>query len=133
MAVKKTGSPLSSGAESLEPLGGKEEIRSGKAAKSFESQLAEVAGQLEQTANLGKADSPTQTAFKKIASNANLDSPEEAMTAIRESAQFLVSSRLDEKLQTSEQGRKISEDLSKFISKDPLMHRKLLNILQRLK
>ncbi len=132
MAVKKTGSPLSSGAESLEPLGGKEEIRETKTSKTFESALAEVAGQIEQTAGSEKTDSPTQLAFKKIASNANLDSPEEAMIAVRESAQFLVSSRLDEKLQNSEQGKKISEDLSRFISKDPMMHKKILNILRRL-
>ena len=55
------------------------------------------------------------------------------MTAVRESAKFLVSSRLKEDLRDSEQGKKISEDLSGYISKDPFMHRKILGILQRLK
>ncbi len=54
MSVKKTGSPFSSGAESLDPLGGKEELRGGeKVSKNFEAALAEVAGQIEQTDRRG--------------------------------------------------------------------------------
>jgi hypothetical protein len=133
MAIKKTGSPLSSGAESIDPLGGKDIQRGGRIDKNFEAALAEVAGQIEQAAGTGKSDSPTRSAFQQIASNANLDSPEGAMTAVRESAHFLVSSRLKDEMRESEQGRKISEDLSNYISKDPFMHRKILGILQRLK
>lgn len=134
MTVKKTGSPLSSGAESLDPLGGKEEIqRGGKVDKSFEAALAEVAGQLEQAGTAEQSSSPVRTAFQQIAESANLDSPEGAMSAVRESAQFLVSSRLTDEIRGSEQGKKISEDLSNYISKDPFMHRKILSILQRLK
>ena len=133
MAIKKTSSPLSSGAESLDPLGGKDELRGGKVDKNFEAALAEVAGQLEQTGASDKSDSPTRSAFQQIASNANLDSPEGAMSAVKESAHFLVNSRLKEDVRDSEQGKKISEDLSQYISKDPFMHRKILGILQRLK
>jgi hypothetical protein len=134
MSVKKTSSPLSSGAESLDPLGGKDELqRGGKVDKNFEAALAEVAGQLEQAGASGQTDSPTRSAFKEIASNANLDSSEGSMSAVRESAHFLVSSRLKEDVRDSEQGKKISDDLSNYISKDPFMHRKILSILQRLK
>ena len=134
MAIKKTGSPLSSGAEPLDPLGRKETLsRGGKVEKNFEAALAEVAGQIEQVAGTEKSDGAVRTAFRQIASNANLDSPEGAMTAVRESAHFLVSSRLKDEMRDSEQGRKISEDLSNYISKDPFMHRKILGILQRLK
>ena len=134
MAIKKTSSPLSSGAESLDPLGGKDELqRGGKVDKNFEAALAEVAGQIDQAAGSEKSDSPTRSAFQQIASNANLDSPEGAMSAVRESARFLVSSRLKDDLRDSEQGKKISDDLSSYISKDPFMHRKILGILQRLK
>ncbi len=134
MAIKKTGSPLTGGAEPLDPLGGKDEIqRGGRVDKNFEAALAEVAGQIEQVAGTGTADSPTRSAFYKIASNANLDSPEGAMSAVRESARFLVSSRLKDEMRDSEQGKKISEDLSRYISSDPFMHRKILGILQRLK
>ncbi len=134
MAIKKTGSPLGSGAESLDPLGGKDEVRgSGKVDKNFETALAEAAGQIEQAGASEKADSPTRSAFQQIASNANLNSPEGAMFAVRESARFLVSSRLKDEMRDSEQGKKISEDLSNYISKDPFMHRKILRILQGLK
>ena len=134
MSVKKTGSPLSSGAESLDPLGGKEELRGGeKVSKSFETALAEVAGQIEQAGDAGQTDGATKSAFKEIAGNANLDTPEGALTAVRESAGFLVKSRLKEDLRDSEQGQKIADDLSSYISKDPYMHRKLLSILQKLK
>ncbi len=134
MAIKKTGSPLSSGAESLDPLGGKEPLRGGgKVDKNFEAALAEVAGQIEQAAGSEKTDGPVRTAFQQIASSANLDSPEGAMSAVRESARFLVSSRLKDGMRDSEQGKKISEDLSNYISRDPFMHRKILGILQRLK
>ena len=134
MSVKKTGSPLSSGAESLDPLGGKEELRGGeKVSKSFETALAEVAGQIEQAGDAAQTDGATKSAFKEIAGNANLDTPEGALTAVRESAGFLVKSRLKEDLRDSEQGQKIADDLSEYISKDPYMHRKLLGILQKLK
>ena len=134
MAIKKTGSPLSSGAEGLDPLGGKDELnRGGKVDKNFEAALAEVAGQIDQAAANEKGDGATRSAFQEIASNANLDSPEGAMTAVKESAKFLVSSRLKDDVRDSEQGKQISEDISNYISKDPFMHRKILGILQRLK
>lgn len=133
MSVKKTGSPLSSGAESLEPLGGKEDVRGEKVSKNFEAALAEVAGQIEQAGDSGQTDGATKSAFKEIAGNSNLDTPEGALTAVRESAGFLVKSRLKEDLRDSEQGKKITDDLSEYISKDPYMHRKLLGILQKLK
>lgn len=134
MSVKKTSSPLSSGAESLDPLGGKDELqRGGKVEKNFEAALAELAGSIEETGADEQANSPTRTAFQQIAARSNLDSSESAMQAVRESAEFLVSSRLNEELRNSEQGKKITEDLSGYISKDPLMHRKILSILQRLK
>jgi hypothetical protein len=133
MAIKKTGSPLSSGAESLDPLGGKDVRRGGKIDGNFEAALAEVADQIEQAAGGDKPDGATRTAFQQIATSANLDSPEGAMTAVRESARFLVSSRLKDEMRDTEQGKKISDDLSHYISRDPFMHRKILGILQRLK
>lgn len=134
MSVKKTGSPLSSGTESLDPLGGKEELRGGeKVSKNFETALAEVAGQIEQSDGASQTDGAAKIAFKEIAGNANLDTPEGALSAVRESAGFLVKSRLKEDLRDSEEGRKITDELSDYISKDPYMHRKLLGILQKLK
>ncbi|MBS1795828.1 MAG: hypothetical protein JSS81_18380 [Acidobacteria bacterium] len=134
MSVKKTSSPLSSGAESLDPLGGQEELQRGpRVEKNFEAALAEVAGQLDQTGAAGQTENASRSEFQRIASNANLDSPEGVMSAVRETAHFIVSSRLAEDLRDSEQGKKIADDLSGYISKDPYLHRKILNILQRLK
>jgi hypothetical protein len=134
MSIKKTGSPLSSGAEGLEPLGGNEDPRGKeKIEKSFETALAELTGEINQTDASDKTDSPTRNAFQQIAANANLDSQEGAMSAVRQSAHFIVESRLKEGFRDSEHGKKISEDLSNYISKDPFLQKKLLGILQRLK
>lgn len=132
MAIKKTSSPLSSGAESLDPLGGKEAIQSGKVDKSFESALAELSGQVEQS-GAGETESAAKSAFKQIAADANLDSADGALTAVRESARYLVNTRLKEEMRDSEEGKKISDDISGYISKDPFLHKKILGILQRLK
>lgn len=133
MSVKKTSSPLSGGAEAIDPLGGKDELQSGRIEKNFETALAELAGQVGQSQESEPASSPTRLAFQQIAAGANLDSPEGAMSAVRESAEILVNSSLGENVRNSDQGRKITEDLSGYISRDPLMHRKILDILQRLK
>ncbi len=134
MSVKKTSSPLSSGSESIDQLGGKESLQpGGKVEKNFEAALNEIAGQIEQSGASGRASSPTRSAFQEIAARANLDSQDGAMSAVRESAEFLVSSRLKEELRESDEGRRVTEELSSYISKDPLMYRKILGILQRLK
>jgi len=134
MSVKKTSSPLSSGAEPLEPLSAKDELRRGaKVEKNFEAALAEVAGQIEQAGGSGQASSPARGALSEIASGSDLNTPEGAMQAVRESARFLVNSRLNEELRDSSQGKKMTDDLSEYIAKDPFMHRKILSILHRLK
>lgn len=133
MSVKKTSSPFSSGAESIEPTGYKDVKKTGKSEASFEAALSDIEGQLEQTGQAGRSASPERSALSSIASNAQLDTPEGAFGAVKESADFLVKSRLDEQFGESEQGKKITQDLSDYIARDPFMHRKLLGILQRLK
>lgn len=134
MSIKKTSSPLSSGAESLEPLGASEKLSGGgKIDKSFEATLADVTGEIEQAADAAQAESPTRSALARIAAGANLDSAEGALAAVRESAHFLVKSRLKENLRESAQGRKISDELGNYIVRDPFLHRKILSVLQRLK
>ena len=133
MSVKKTSSPLSSGAEALDPLGANEKLRGGKIDKSFEATLAEVAGEIEQAGDSAQTDSPTRSAFAQIAAGSNLDSSEGALTAVRESAHFLVKSKLKDNLRNSAHGRKMSDQLSDYIAKDPFLHRKILSVLQRLK
>lgn len=134
MSIKKTSSPLSSGSEALEPLGGKEKSAGGaKIDKSFEAALAGVAGEIESAGDTVSADSPTRAAFEQIAAGSNLDSIEGALSAVRQSAHFLVNSRLKDSLRDSAQGKKISDELSSYIARDPFLHRKILSVLQRLK
>lgn len=133
MSVKKTGSPFTSGAEPLEPLGRKDLKRTDKAEGSFESALADLEGHIEQAGQTSHSGSAERSALGSIASGAQLDTPEGAFGAVKESAGFLVKSRLQEKFVESEQGKKLTEDMSDFIARDPFMHKKLLGILQRLK
>ena len=133
MSVKKTGSPFASGPESLEPLGGKDLKRTDKAEGSFESTLADLEGQLEQVGQSSNSGSTERSALGSIASGAHLDTPDGAFGAVKESAGFLVKSRLHEKFLNSDHGKKLAEDISDFIARDPFMHKKILGILQRLK
>ena len=133
MSVKKTSSPFSSGAESLEPLSQKETKKAGKTEGSFEAALSDVEGQLDQAGDASKSSSAERSALSNIASNAQLDTPEGAFGAVKESAGFLVKSRLNEGFGETEKGEKLTEDLSEYIARDPFMHRKILGILQRLK
>lgn len=133
MSIKKINSPLSSGAEEIERLGAKEKLHQGKVEKNFEATLAEVTGQIEQTDGIEKTNNPTQIALRQIALNLNVGSPESAKSAVRESAHFIVNSRLDENFRNSEQGKKVSADLSDYISNDPFLYQKILSVLQRLK
>ncbi|MDH3494685.1 MAG: hypothetical protein OEM82_14115 [Acidobacteriota bacterium] len=133
MSVKKTGSPFVGGSEPLEPLGGKDVKRADKAEGSFETALADLEGQLEQVGQASNSGSAERSALGSIASGAHLDTPEGAFGAVKESAGFLVKSRLHDKFLKSDQGKKIAEDISDFIARDPFMHKKILGILQRLK
>lgn len=134
MSIKKTSSPLSSGAESLEQLGASEKLPgSGKIDKIFEATLAAVTGEIEQAADASPTESPTHNALAQIAAGANLNSAESALAAVRESAHFLVKSRLKENLRESPQGKKISDELGNYIVRDPFLQRKILSVLQRLK
>lgn len=134
MSVKKTSSPLSSGAESFEPLDAKDGLRRGeKIDKNFEAALAEVAGEVVQAGANDQAGSPARSAFQQIAASANLDTPEGALSAVRESAEFLVESRLKDKLKDSKHGEQLTAELSDYIAKDPFLNRKILGVLQRLK
>ena len=133
MSVKKTGSPFSSDAKAIDQFSAKDELHRTKVTKNFEATLAEVAGQIEPTTENVKTSNPTQIALEQIAQNVNLDSPDGAMSAVRQSAHFIVNSRLEETFRDSEQGKKVTSDLSEYISNDPFMYRKILGVLQRLK
>jgi hypothetical protein len=133
MSVKKTGSPLASGAEPIEQLSQEENIvRGGKIDKKFEAALADAAAELDQTGSAA-TESKLQAEFRRIAGTTNFDSPEGEAAAIQESAKVLVKSRLGEGFRKTSQGREVAEKLSKYVASDPFLHRKLRDILHQLK
>jgi hypothetical protein len=130
MKVNRPGSPLSSGAEPLEQLDAQELQRAVKSER-FNAALAHLEAQA--AGGAGGASSPTRSALEQIANAANLTSSEGAATAVRESARFMVRSRLHEKFRDTEQASTLVERLSEFVAADPLLHAKLLGILQKVK
>jgi hypothetical protein len=134
MSVKKTGSPLSSGADPIEQLGPKDSAsRADKVDKKFEAALADAAADLDQAGGISSTESALHAEFRRIAVITNFDSPEAEAAAIEESAQVLVSSRLGEDFRKSPQGREVAEKLSKYVAGDPFLHRQLRDILHKLK
>lgn len=132
MKVNRPGSPLSSGAEPLEPLDPRELQRTikGEQFAAALSQLeAHAAGASGQPAS-GTA-SATRTALAQIASRADLASSEGAATAVRESARYMIRSRLSAKYRETKQGERLIEDLSEYVAGDPLLKTKLMTILKK--
>ena len=130
MKVNRPGSPLSSGAESVEPLEA-QELQNALKTERFNAALAQLEAQA--AGSTGGSASPVRAALAQIADSANLSSSEGAASAVRESARFMVRSRLKERFRDTEQGSTLVERLSEFVAADPLLHSKLLGILQKVK
>lgn len=134
MSVKKTGSPLASGAEPIESLSSKENIaRADSVDKKFEAALADAAADLDQAGGASGPEGKLQAEFKRIAGTTNFDSPEGEAAAIQESAHVLVDSRLGKEFRKTAQGREVAAKLSRYVASDPFLHRKLREILHQLK
>ncbi len=130
MKVNRPGSPLSSGAEPVEPLD-PQELQNAVKSERFAAALSQLEAQTAEGAS--GASSPMRSALARIAQNSNLSTGEGAADAVRESARFMIRSRLHEKFRRSERGEGLVEELSDLVASDPLLHTKLLGILQRLK
>jgi hypothetical protein len=130
MKVNRPGSPLSSGAEPIEQLDA-QELQKALKGERFNAALAQLEAQA--AGGTAETSTPTRAALAQIADSANLSSSEGAATAVRESARFMVRSRLNEKFRDTEQGSTLVERLSEFVASDPLLHSKLLGILQKVK
>ena len=130
MKVNRPGSPLSSGAESVEPLDA-QELQNALKTERFNAALAQLEAQA--ASGKGGTSSPVRAALAQIADASNLSSGEGAAAAVRESARFMVRSRLGEKFRDTEQGSSLVERLSEFVASDPLLHSKLLGILHKVK
>jgi hypothetical protein len=130
MKVNRPGSPLSSGAEPLEQLD-PQELQAALKSERFNAALAQLEAQA--AGGAGDTSSTARAALARIADSSNLSSSEGAATAVRESARFMVRSRLNEKFRDTEQGSTLVERLSEYVASDPLLHSKLLGILQKVK
>lgn len=130
MKVNRPGSPLSSGAEPLEPLD-PQELQNTIKSERFAAALSQLEAQA--TGGGQAAQSPTRSALEQIAQGANLANSEGASSAVRESARYMIQSGLHEKFRQSEQANRLVEQLSDFVTADPLLNSKLLLILKRLK
>lgn len=130
MKVNRPGSPLSSGAEPVEPAEA-QELQNALKTERFNAALAQLEAQA--AGGTGGAQSPVRAALAQIADASNLSSGEGAAAAVRESARLMVRSRLNEKFRDSEQAASLVERLSEFVASDPLLHSKLLGILHKVK
>jgi len=55
------------------------------------------------------------------------------LRAVRESARYMIRSRLSKQYRETEEGERIIEGLSEYVAADPLLKSKLLSILQKVK
>ncbi|MER3428311.1 MAG: hypothetical protein C4334_09445 [Pyrinomonas sp.] len=131
MKIRRPGSPLSGGAEPLEPLDPKDLERAVKSER-FASTLSNIEAQLNAQQTSG-AQNPVRAMLEQIARNADLLSGEGAAQAVRASARFMIRSRLRRRFRNSAQGRELVEALSEFVATDPLLSSKILSILQKLR
>jgi len=120
MKINKTKSPFVSGADAPD------EKDIAKAIKG--EKFAETLSALE-TAAETSAPSAARTALTAIASQYDLSNENEQREALRESAEFLVKSRLNEKYKKAD---KVIGELSDFVADDPFLKTKLLSVLQKL-
>ena len=130
MKINRPASPLSGGAEPLEPLDPNDlqDVVKGERFAAALAQLeAQAAGGAEQSGN------PTRAALEQIAQAANLSSNEGAAEAVRASARYMIRSRLHEKFRQTEHGHRLVEKLSEYVTIDPLLNTKILSILRRVK
>lgn len=75
----------------------------------------------------------TRAALEEIASAANLSTSEGAASAVRESARYMIRSRLSERYQETEEGERLTSELSEYVAADPFLKGKLLSILHKLR
>jgi hypothetical protein len=130
MKVKGPTSPLSGGAEALESLNPAEARQRSAIGEKFAAALSQLEAQ---GAGEQSAAGASRSALAEIAGGADLGSPEGAASAVRESARYMIRSRLHEDFRDTEQGARMVTELSDYVASDPQIKAKLLSILQRIK
>lgn len=129
MKVNRPGSPLSGGSEPLEALDPRE-LQQAVKGEGLSAALPELEAQVTGSTQQGAT---TQAALQQIAQSANLANPEEASTAVQQSARFMIKLRLGKDHRDTPQGELIVDELSQYVAADPLLKAKLLQILTKIK
>lgn len=122
MKVNKSKSPFVSGTDSPD------EKDIAKAVKG--EKFAAALSALESPTAAAETANPTRAALYEIAAQYDLSNEQNRESALRESAEFLVKSRLSEEYKKSE---KVVKDLSKYVAEDPFLKSKLFSVLQKLR
>lgn len=91
--------------------------------------FADALSALETASTADGAPSATQTALTQIASQYDLSNEQNQQSALDESAEFLIKSRLKDEYKDSE---KVVSELKSFVTDDPFLKGKLLSVLQKL-
>ena len=133
MKINRPGDPLTGATEPLDPR----DLQNLVKGERFEAVLSELEGQagtsVGNTVDNSAAMSSTRTALARIASGADLTNASQSLSAVRESARFMISSRLSKQYRTTEEGERVIEGLSEYVASDPLLKSKILSILQKVK
>ena len=138
MKINRTPSPFQGSTEPLDPkeaeaLGGAGQKEGFvEALSQLEAQLA-AGGADNQAGDTAASQQVLRTALAAIANQTDLANPIAASTAVRESAQHLIRSRLGDKFRRTDQGKRLVEGLSDYVAATEPFNAKLLSILKRLK
>ena len=133
MKINRPGDPLTGATEPLDPR----DLQNLVKGERFEAVLSELEGQagasVPNSVDNSAAMSATRAALARIASGADLANAGQSLSAVRESARYMISSRLSKQYRKTEEGERVIEGLSEYVASDPLLKSKILSILQKVK
>ena len=126
MKVNRPGDGLTGSTEPLEPR----DLQNLVKGERFEAVLSELEGQAaagSNTVDNSMAMSATRAALAQIANAADLANAGQSLSAVRESARYMIRSRLSKQYRTTEEGERVIEGLSEYVASDPLLKAKILS------
>lgn len=133
MKINRPGDPLTGSTEPLDPR----DLQNLVKGERFEAVLSELEGQagasVPNSVDNSAAMSDTRAALARIASGADLANSGQSLSAVRDSARYMISSRLSKQFRKTEEGERVIEGLSEYVASDPLLKSKILSILQKVK
>lgn len=133
MKINRPGDALTGSTEPLDPR----DVQNLVKGERFEAVLSELEGlssgtDANETSGASQL-SGTRTALAQIALGVDLTNVGQSLVAVRESARYMIRSRLSKQFRETKEGERLIEGLSEYVSSDPLLKSKLLSILQKLK